>query len=274
MIPVMDMSGKERLLRLQSQEKIGQRHIFIDKKTMSTEPPHWHDYFEIGVIAEGSGIHYVNGEPFLMEEGDAYFITPVDFHRVEAVSRMELINISFDEVWMSETMKTYLYTSRLLKSIKKFDSEEQKQFRMATELLLAEYEANGPCIGQLLEYLLSRFLLGPINPASNREHLSGLNIAVSYMEMHFREKITLGQLAELSGYTPTYFSNLFRQTMGRTYIERLTFLRINYAKMLLKSGFSVTEACTHSGFGSLSNFNATFKKKCGISPSEYREQYR
>lgn len=273
MIPVMDMREQKGVLRLKSSDKIGQRHIIIERETVSTEPRHWHDYFEIGVIVEGSGIHCINEVRFPMEKGDVYFLTPVDFHKVESESGMELINISFDEVWMSETMKTYLYSSKLT-SVKKFSQEWQGPFHMATELLLREYEADGPCVGQLLEYLLSRFMVKEADSRTNQEHLSGINAAIAYMEMHFREKITLEQLAKLSGYTPTYFSQLFRQTMGKTYIERLTYLRFNYARILLESGFSVTDACFNSGFGSLSNFNSVFKEQCGMSPSEYRKKYK
>jgi AraC-like DNA-binding protein len=39
---------------------------------------------------------------------------------------------------------------------------------------------------------------------------------------------------------------------------------------LLKKGVSVSEACFASGFGSLSNFSAVFKKRCAMSPRNYR----
>jgi len=74
----------------------------------------------------------------------------------------------------------------------------------------------------------------------------------------------------MSGYHPTYFSKMFYRVTGENYIERLISLRINYAKMLLKKDVSVSEACFASGFGSLSNFVAVFKKRCKMSPSAYR----
>lgn len=267
---VMDMQEQKRLPRLKSHERIGQRHIAVQRKKTLNYPQHWHEYFEVEVVMAGEGTHHFNGTPYPMSQGDAYLLTPVDFHRIETDTEMELINISFDETWLSETMRTYLYTSDLSPA-RKFSAKEQKRFCMVAELLLEEYRENGACISQLLEYLLSQFIRGTEEYGTRQGHLSGLNAAISYMELHFREKITLAQLAELSGYTPNYFSNLFRRAMGETYIERLTFLRINYAKRLLESGFSVTDACFNSGFGSLSNFNAVFKEKIGVSASEYKK---
>ena len=91
------------------------------------------------------------------------------------------------------------------------------------------------------------------------------------MEMHFAEKITLDDVAAEAGYHPTYFSELFKKVTGETYIDMLTRLRLGHAKSMLANGFSVSDACFGSGFGSLSNFLELFKRNCKITPSEYRK---
>ena len=93
------------------------------------------------------------------------------------------------------------------------------------------------------------------------------------MELHFKERVTLSDLAAEAGYHPTYFSELFKKTTGETYIEKLTKLRIGHARTMLASGFSVFDACFLSGFGSLSGFAAAFKKACNMSPREYKKLY-
>ena len=91
------------------------------------------------------------------------------------------------------------------------------------------------------------------------------------MELHFREDISLASIAAEVGYHPAYFSELFKRTTGETFMESLTKLRIGYARSMLLSGFSVSDACFLSGFGSLSNFLEMFKRNCKITPSEYRK---
>lgn len=269
------MREYQNLPRLLMGDQISDRHIAVEKHISLDYPKHWHDYFEIEIIVNGTGSYIFNGTAYPLSKGDAFLLTPVDFHEIEASSSIELINISFDEVWLSENMRTLLYTTDFTK-IRRFDGDDYERLIMAAELLRHECESDAPCINQILDYLLSRFILQDAkqyDSIANQAHLIGIKKAVAYMELHFREKVSLEQISALSGYHPTYFSALFRKFTGETYIERLTSLRINYAKALLASGLSVSDACFESGFGSLSHFLAIFKEKCGMPPSEYRKKY-
>lgn len=237
-------------------------------------PLHWHNYFEIEVITKGIGKHIYNGAEYEISERDVYLLTPIDFHEMAAADSLELINISFDAVYLPESMFDFLSSPNIVKRFR-LGQGEYERFIMAAKLLAYECETQGACISQLLEYLLNFFLRHEPHQTQkffNNEHLSGIKKAISYIEMHFREKISLNQIADLSGYNPTYFSELFRKVTGETYIERLKTLRINYARMLLANGLSVSDACFASGFGSLSNFLTAFKEKCGMPPGEYRKK--
>ena len=272
----MLMKEYKSLPRLMTGDKIGNRHVAVEKHISLDYPLHWHNYFEIEIIIDGTGSYIFNGTAYSINKGDAYLLTPVDFHEIEASSPVELINISFDEMWLSESMRTFLYTTDFTKT-RRFDTRDYERLIMAVELLRHECKTDGPCINQLLEYLLSRFILHDTkqyDSVANQVHLTGIKKAVAYIELHFREKVTLQQISAMSGYNPTYFSELFRKLTGESYIERLTSLRINYAKALLTSGLSVSDACFESGFGSLSNFLVAFKAKCGMSPSEYRKKHK
>lgn len=270
------MRKQRDLLRLKADSNIGSGHGRVNRHRFSSYPLHWHNYFEIEIITEGCGQHLFNGESYPISKGEAYLLTPVDFHEIEAASTVELINISFDETLLSENMRAALYSAKFSKQ-RKFEGESYDRFVNATQLLSHECETNGTCVVQLLEYVLSRFLSqAPEIPTTtvNRDHLEGIKAALEYIDVHFRERITLEKLSAISGYNPTYFSERFRKVTGETYIERLTSLRINYAKGLLANGLSVTDACFASGFGSLSNFLTVFKRKCGLTPSEYRTKYK
>lgn len=272
----MLMKEYKNLPRLTTGDKIGNRHIAVEKHVSLDYLQHWHNYFEIEIIVNGTGSHVFNGTAYPISKGDAYLLTPVDFHEIKASSPVELINISFDEMWLSEKMRTFLYATDFVKR-RRFETEDYERLIMAAELLRHECETDALCVNQLLEYLLSRFMQREIlqsESVAKQVHLTGIKKAVAYIELHFREKVTLQQLSIMSGYNPTYFSELFRKLTGETYIERLTSLRVNYAKALLASGLSVSDACFESGFGSLSNFLVVFKSKCGVSPSEYRKKYK
>lgn len=264
----------KEILRLQASEKIGNRHIAVKRQTYSSYPQHWHNYFEIEIVVSGEGTHIFNGTAYPVSRGDAYLLTPVDFHEIESSSSIELMNVSFDDERLPENIRSFLYTADYSK-IRRFEGDAYERLVMGAELLRREYESDALYVDQLLNYLLSRFLLH--NERKNdciatQEQLTGIKKAVAYIEMHFREKITLERLSAISGYSPTYFSELFRKFTGETYIERVTALRINYAKALLANGLSVSDVCFEAGFGSLSNFLTVFKTRCGMCPSQYREK--
>lgn len=270
----MIMQAHKEILRLQASDKIGNRHIAVKRQTYCAYPQHWHNYFELEIVTSGEGTHILNGAAYPVCKGDVYLLTPIDFHEIQATADIEIINISFDDIWLPEDMRSILYTADYTKK-RRFEGNEYVHMVMAAELLRYEYESDALCIDQLLHYMLSRFLLDNLKKSdgiATQEQLNGIKKAIAYIEMHFREKITLELLSVISGYSSTYFSELFKKFTGETYIERVTALRINYAKALLASGFSVTDACFESGFGSLSNFLAVFKAKCDMAPSQYRQK--
>ena len=263
----------EKIHRLRSEQLIGQQNIAVEWHHAVSFPQHWHNYFEIELILSGSARYSYNAVEHIAEKGDLFFLTPVDFHGVESEGGIELINISFEDASVPLKLLPWLSSPRRTRTTRLTD-EEFDRFCKAAQLLRHECASGGQCAGQLLEYLLST--IARKNPVMLEDgigstQIHGIKKAISYIELHFREPITQEQLADLSGYHPTYFSELFRKVTGQTYKDRIRQLRISYAKMLLANGCSVSETCFASGFGSLSNFSASFREKCGIAPKDYRK---
>ncbi|MBE6589928.1 MAG: helix-turn-helix domain-containing protein [Ruminococcaceae bacterium] len=77
----------------------------------------------------------------------------------------------------------------------------------------------------------------------------------------------------VGGYCQDHMRRLFREQVGKTPREYLTYLRIKSAKKLLaargSSKYSVSDICAMVGFNDVSYFSRVFKKETGIAPSEY-----
>lgn len=102
--------------------------------------------------------------------------------------------------------------------------------------------------------------------AAQLEHIRG-EIMHTYMR-----NWTLEEMARLSGYSPSRFSAIYKQTYGSSPISDLIAARIKNAKLLLRySSMHISEVADAVGFSSLYYFSRHFKKLCGIAPSEYRE---
>ena len=95
--------------------------------------------------------------------------------------------------------------------------------------------------------------------------------AMSFIEAHLANPITLEEVAAASGYSRTYFSRLFKEIVGINFKNYLERERIELASDLLEiEEMSITEIAYAVGFNSFSSFWRAFKKLKGVSPREWR----
>ena len=86
-----------------------------------------------------------------------------------------------------------------------------------------------------------------------------------------REKLTLDDLAGITGGSPEYAGRLFKKMTGITFSDYLTRCRIGLACVQLKnSAVSISEIAADLGYYDLAYFDKSFKKILGISPRTYR----
>jgi two-component system, response regulator YesN len=120
-----------------------------------------------------------------------------------------------------------------------------------------------------LLFKMIRFLNG-IRLAKNTESQGAVERAKVFIENYYYKDITLQDVAARAGVNATYFSMLFKETTGTTYIKYLTNLRIEKAKGLLLNGRKVKEVSEQVGYHSYRHFTEVFKKHTGVSPGLYR----
>jgi AraC-like DNA-binding protein len=101
-----------------------------------------------------------------------------------------------------------------------------------------------------------------------------INHIYKYSLSHFREKITLAQVANLANMSPTAFCRFFKGHTKKNYNSFLHELRIGHAsKLLIENKRTITQICHESGFNNVTNFYKTFKKVTGKTPQEYQRSY-
>ena len=95
----------------------------------------------------------------------------------------------------------------------------------------------------------------------------------NYLNVHFREDITLDKLADLTFMNKYYLSHIFKEHSGLSPIDYLLNKRIKEAKKLLvNTDLSISQISNIVGFNSSSYFSQYFKKVSDYSPSVYRKK--
>ncbi len=86
----------------------------------------------------------------------------------------------------------------------------------------------------------------------------------------FCQNLSLDDISKELHVSPQYLSRLYKNETGENFIDRLTSVRIEYAKKLMKEGrYTIKEICYMSGYCDPNYFSKLFKKHVGISPTDY-----
>lgn len=112
---------------------------------------------------------------------------------------------------------------------------------------------------------------GPLNSRSSRE----CELVRRYIDNHFKESLTLDQLARLAHLNKYYLAHTFRREFGISPISYLIARRVEESRFLLReTDHPLSLIAEVLGFSSLSYFSQCFRRVEGISPMEYRRKSR
>ncbi len=112
-----------------------------------------------------------------------------------------------------------------------------------------------------------------IHEERQRKTGSVLEQVKEYLQEHFAEDVTLEDVAEMHGISPYYLSKLFSQQNNITFIDYLTDLRMEEAKnLLVDTQKGLKEIAIDVGYANSNYFCRVFKKKTGLTPSEFRRE--
>jgi len=96
----------------------------------------------------------------------------------------------------------------------------------------------------------------------------------NYIKENYNKKIKLEDVAKLLNMSVISFTRLVKQHTGKSFIDFLNEMRLGLAtRQLIETNTSVAQICFNCGFNNVSNFNRIFKRKQGVTPSEFRNNF-
>lgn len=263
-------------------EKEGFFKAFVNENNYFDAPWHYHPEFELTLILKGTGMRYVgnnisaftNGDIVLLHSGlpHCWKNTNVDGAKAVVIQwNKALLKLSqeFKDISnLLELAKRGVHFNEDLSLIFEEIIQIESHFLKFTSFLNLLYK-----LAQSKKYHLLADATYQVD--TSRKTTDRLDLIHQYLENHYREKISLDQMAALLNITKQSFSRFFSQRMQKPFFSYLNEYRIGRScKYLIEMDLQVSEIAYRCGYESLPFYFKQFKKYTGFSPLHYRMKYK
>ncbi|MBE6688591.1 MAG: AraC family transcriptional regulator [Ruminococcaceae bacterium] len=248
----------------------------------------FHDHYELYYLISGERKYFVGHSICTVNPGDFILIDKHVLHKTSPISSdvHERYLISFNDKFLRKFISENSMVRNLLKCFDKIHIsvpyEKRKQIGDILVEIMNEYRRDDE-YSEYVIFSLFTELMVTLNRICDEDTVptvmlgkyeANIQRVVDFLNVNFRDNITLAQAAEMAYTGSTYFSKKFKKCTGFGFSEYLTYLRINEAsKMLVSTKESISDISSLCGFNNSSYFGDVFKKIKGVSPQRYRSMY-
>ena len=248
--------------------------------------PHMHTIYELHCISEGNGVLYTHNEKYDMIAGTTCLTGPEVYHGQSSGIENSMdeycvrFNIEHKPQSGSDSSET-----RLIKSITDnpfFVTRCDIEILPVVKEMLSEACSKLPGYKKALEGLFCELLLKLARFCANIEKpdkviqlekpgISDVKSTLDTFLFSYHKAQSVEEIIEKMNISRRHFSRLMQKYYGMSYTEKITELRIEYAKQLLSdTDMSVSDIAQTVGYSSKQQFVRSFKRCTGMNPGEFR----
>ena len=240
--------------------------------------PHTHNHVELFYIIGGKGQFLINDQLYPVNTNHLVIINPNVIHTEVSLNAqpLEYIVLGVDGIELSISGTSNGQFCIL-------DHFESLDMASCLRNILREMEMKQPGYEDVcqafMEILIIRLMrsTGLSLPSETSAVSTNRQCAAvrRYIDLHFKEALTLEQLAEEGHMNKFYLSHAFKREYGVSPINYMISRRIEESKYLLaETDLSLSQIAQLLGFSSLSYFSQVFHRTQSISPKEYRQSQK
>lgn len=241
-------------------------------------PAHLHPEIEIVYIRKGALETSIDAQKKRMYEGDVAIIFPNCVHSYQVVPEFEkdtdILLYLFNRQMAGD------YTDKINTCFPQVPFVDKGQMREdaynALDHLLLQWENFHPSIAKAYLQIILACAWETIKPDRDITRHQEITFQVlKYLSENFKNPISVESTAKELCISKNYLSRIFTRKLHMTFHQYLHFMRVEVALDLLRNtDRSITDILFECGYKSSRTFNRAFQEVCGMTPRQYRSQFR
>lgn len=252
-------------------------------RTESSHPlPSMHKNLELSVALKGGCTIIVMGKSYRIEEGQAAFIFPYQPHYFIVDKGGAVQNITFHAgltITLYKAITSHRPTTPIFspsKSTLDYFCSQLATLFVENEVMLKHITPPSKRLKvKGLLYIMESEFISQVPLTEAKEYETIITTILNFVSEHYREDISLHDIATNTGYNYQYLSRTLNSTLDINFKQLLNMYRIEDAyRALQNTDASITEISFASGFQSIRSFNRVCIETFGCSPKELRERER
>lgn len=245
-------------------------------------PPHFHKALEIIYCVKGSMRLFIDQQYYILKENDMCFIPSLTVHSNCYLDDDNVIHSflfahnflhDFEKTFpkkslpflLQETEKNKIFYNDLMDMFNTYSSYDYK----GSNIPFMQRQA---LINNLLLKLTTMYPLVEISEVKENQIVIDI---LKFIDLNYREELTLSTVAKHFHYVPKYFSAFFKKHVGCTFVEYVQNLRIQNILLQMddpNNKKSTTVLAFENGFNSLATFYRALKKARNTGPLMFIEK--
>ncbi|WP_372933597.1 AraC family transcriptional regulator [Mariniphaga sediminis] len=233
----------------------------------------------LAFCTKGEGVVMLGGEQVPVSS-DQFFIVPRgEVFRFYSVlkSPTRFLTAGFDGRNVKHLEREFSVVRNLVPSVNNMVANREMLFdEIFNNLSKGFHDQNLEYVNFCFGHLLATFIYA--NRTSDDladESNPGVRRAIHFLDKNLHKKLSLQQIAHEAGYSPTYFTTLFREETNYAPLSYFSHLKtLKACEFLDYTRMKVKEISYNLGYSDPYYFTRDFKKKMGMSPRQYRNRIR
>ncbi len=254
---------------------------------LSTYKLHWHPQEELIYVARGSICVHIEGETYILREGEMLYIVGDQLHSINKTDDDNLlVAIQFDADFFSmlPAIKSSAFRCSAFLQDQAETPEDFQGLRDAIVSIVWQY--NKRPLGfsyqiashafQILATLTYHgyFAVRPPHTIEQERSLRLINRIIDHINAHYAENLSLRAFADQEHISYYHLSHIFKEITGVTFREHLCNVRLHRSTAALRnSRESILNIAMSHGFSTARGYSAAFQGRYGITPGDYRKRF-